>query len=140
LEVLKISATMARQEGWVQLKQSDMHLALNMAKMAKVGYSRASIEEIQQLINRPHIEVREGKKRGVELPGHNKVKSAIERHLEIVCKTQMGGVVGKSISHHHRHSAWQRTAAWCLYEDTGMMETDWATGAYGDERWWRWTE
>jgi hypothetical protein len=30
-----MSATMARQGGRVQLEQSDMRLALNMAKMAK---------------------------------------------------------------------------------------------------------
>jgi len=35
-----MSATMARQKGRVQLEQSDMRLALNMAKMAKEGSSR----------------------------------------------------------------------------------------------------
>jgi hypothetical protein len=71
---------MARQGGRVQLEQSDMRLALNMAKMAKGGISRAAIEETQQLIKKPRAEVREEKKRGVEFPGHNKVKAAIERH------------------------------------------------------------
>jgi len=33
-----MSATMARQEGRVQLEQSDMHLAFNMAKMANEGF------------------------------------------------------------------------------------------------------
>jgi hypothetical protein len=46
-EVFNMPATMARQGGQVQLKQSDMHLALNMAKMAKGGFSRAAIEETQ---------------------------------------------------------------------------------------------
>jgi len=42
-------------------------------------------------------------------------------------------VAGKSVSHHHHHhSAWQRTELRRVYLDTGMMETDWATGAYGD--------
>jgi len=45
-----MSATTARQEGRVQLEQSDMHLTLNMAKMAKGGFSLAAIEEMQQLI------------------------------------------------------------------------------------------
>jgi hypothetical protein len=49
-------------------------------------------------------------------------------------------VAGKSVSHHHRHSAWQRTELRRVYGDTGMMETDWATGAYGDQGWRRWTE
>jgi len=39
----------------------------------------------------------------------------------------MAGVAGKSVSHHHRHSAWQRTERRRVYGDTGMMETDWAT-------------
>jgi hypothetical protein len=36
---------MGREGGWVQLEQSDMRLALNMAKMGKEGFSPASIEE-----------------------------------------------------------------------------------------------
>ena len=45
LEVFNMSATMARQGGRVQLEQSVMHLALNMAKMANEDFSRAAIEE-----------------------------------------------------------------------------------------------
>ena len=73
-----MSATMARHGGRVQLEQSDMRLALNMAKMAKSGFSRAAIEETQQLIKKPRAEVREEKKRGVEFPWHKKVKDAME--------------------------------------------------------------
>jgi len=43
-----MAATMARQGGHVQLVQADMHLASNMGKMAKGGFSRAAIEEMQQ--------------------------------------------------------------------------------------------
>jgi len=45
-----MSAIMARQGGWVQLEQFDMRLALNLAKMAKGGFSRAAIGETPQLI------------------------------------------------------------------------------------------
>jgi hypothetical protein len=38
---------MARQGGQVQLEQSDISLALNMAKMAKGGLSRTAIEETE---------------------------------------------------------------------------------------------
>jgi hypothetical protein len=48
-------------------------------------------------------------------------------------KCQGGVVEGKSISHHHCYSAWQRTELRRVYGDTGMMETDWATGAYRDQ-------
>jgi hypothetical protein len=41
-------------------------------------------------------------------------------------------VAVKKISHHHCHSAWQRTVLWLLYRKTGIMETDWATGVKGD--------
>jgi len=34
-----MSATKARQGGQVQLEQSNMHLALDMAKMAKKGFN-----------------------------------------------------------------------------------------------------
>ena len=82
---------MARQGGRVQLEQSDMRLALNMAKMAKGGFSRAAVEETQYLIKKPRAEVREEKKRGVEFPGHNKVKAAIARHPAMLRQNQMPG-------------------------------------------------
>jgi len=44
-------------------------------------------------------------------------------------KTCRPGVAGKSVSHHHSHSAWQRTERWRVYGDTGMTEVDWATGS-----------
>jgi len=56
-----MSATMARQGGRVQLEQSDMRLALNMAKLAKGGFLHASIEGTQQLIMKPRVEVQEEK-------------------------------------------------------------------------------
>jgi len=86
-----MSATMARQGGWVQLEQSNLFLALNMANMAKEGFSRSAIEGMQHLIKKPRGEVREEKKWSVEFPGHNKVKAAIERHPAMVCKNQMDG-------------------------------------------------
>jgi hypothetical protein len=86
-----MSATMARQGGRVQLEQSDMRLALNMAKMAKEGFSRAAIEETKYLIKKPRAEVREEKKRGVEFPGHKKVKAAIQRHPAMLRHNQTPG-------------------------------------------------
>jgi hypothetical protein len=82
---------MARKAGRVQLEQSDMRLALNMAKMAKGKISRAAIEETQQLINKPRAKVRQEKMRGVEFPGRNKVKAAIERHPAMVRENQTDG-------------------------------------------------
>jgi len=75
-----MSATIGRQGGRVQLEQSDMRLALNMAKMAKEGFSRAAIEDTKYLIKKLRAEVREEKKRGVEFPGHKNVKAAIQSH------------------------------------------------------------
>ena len=86
-----MSATMARQGGRVQLEQSDMRLALNMAKMAKEGFSRASIEETKYLIQKPRAEVREEKMRCVEFPGHRKVKAAIQRHPAMLRHNQTSG-------------------------------------------------
>jgi len=73
-----MSATMARQGGRVQLEQTDMRLALNMARMAKGGFSCTAIEEMHHLIKKPFTEVHEGKMRGIEFRGHRKVKAAIE--------------------------------------------------------------
>ena len=86
-----MSATMATQGGSVQLEQSDMCLALNMAKVAKRGFSCATMEEMQQQIKKPRAEVREENKRGVVFPRHNKVKAAIERLPAMVHENQMDG-------------------------------------------------
>jgi hypothetical protein len=86
-----MSATMARQGGWVQLEHSDMRLALNMAKMATEGLPRAAIQETKYLIMEPRAEVREEKKRGVAFPGHNRVKAVIQRHPAMLCQNQTSG-------------------------------------------------
>jgi hypothetical protein len=86
-----MSATMARQGGRLQREQSDMPLAFNMAKMATEGFSRATIKETKYLIKKPPAEVREEKTRGVEFPGHNKVKAAIQRHPAMLRQNQMSG-------------------------------------------------
>jgi hypothetical protein len=86
-----MSGTRARQAGRVQLEQSDMHLASNMAKMGKGGFPRAAIEDTQNLIKTPRAKDQRKRKRGVVFPGHNKLKAAIERHLELVHETQMDG-------------------------------------------------
>jgi hypothetical protein len=83
-----MSATIARREGHEQLEQSDMHLAWNMAKIAKGGVSRTAIEETQQLTNKPCTDVREEQKRGVVFPWHIIVKAAIERHPVMVRENQ----------------------------------------------------
>ena len=83
-----MSSTMPRQGGRVQLEQSNMRLVLNMAEMAKEGISRAAIEEMNYLIKKLRTEVREEKKRGVECPGHKKVKAAIQRHPAMLRQNQ----------------------------------------------------
>jgi hypothetical protein len=52
-----MSATMARQGGRVQLEQSNMRLALNMAKMAREGFLRAAIKETKYLIKKLRTEI-----------------------------------------------------------------------------------
>jgi len=86
-----MSATMARQGGQVQLEQSDMRVALNMAKMAKKEFSCAAIEETKYLIQKPRAEVREEKKRAVEFPGHKEVKAAMQRHPAMLRQNQTSG-------------------------------------------------
>ena len=75
---------MARQECRVQLKQSDMRLALNMAKIAKGGLSPAAIKETQHRIQKPHAKVSEEKKWRVEFPAYGKVTTGLERHPAMV--------------------------------------------------------
>jgi len=86
-----MSATMARQGGWVQLEQSDMQLALNLAKIANGGLSPTTMVETQFLVLKSRAKVREEKKRGVVFSGHKEVKAAIERHQAMLCQNQTAG-------------------------------------------------
>ena len=86
-------ATMARQGGRVQLEQSDLHLAFNMAKITKEGFSRATIQETQLLCKKHQAEVREETKWGVEFPRHINVKAAMERHPAMLRENPMDGCV-----------------------------------------------
>jgi len=79
-----MSATMVGQRGRVQQEQSNKCLALNMGKMAKGGFSHAAIKETQQLIKEPRAEVQQENKQGVEFPGHERVKAAIQRQPAMV--------------------------------------------------------
>ena len=79
---------MATEGGWVQLEQSDMRLALNVAKMTKRGFSSTAINEMNQLIKIPRAEVGEAKNWWVKFAGHKKVKAEIERHVAMICETQ----------------------------------------------------
>lgn len=52
LDIFNMSATIARQESWVQLEQSDILLALNMAKITNGGLPHTTIEQMQYLIKK----------------------------------------------------------------------------------------
>jgi len=53
-------------------------------------------------------------------------------HIDPAIGVSEGIMAGKSISHHHCKSAWQRTELQRVYAGTGMTETDWETGVYWD--------
>jgi hypothetical protein len=57
-----------------------MHLALNVAKIAKEGFLYAALVETEYLVEKARAEVREQKQRGVDFSGYGKVKAAIERY------------------------------------------------------------
>jgi len=100
---------MARQGGRVQLEQSDMRLALNMAKMAKEGFSCAALEETKYHIKRPRNEVPDETKRGVVLPGHKKVKAAIQRHPAMLRHNQTPGCPPcQNITAKNPQTCWRR--------------------------------
>jgi len=82
---------MARQGGQVHLKQSDMRVALNIAKTARGGFLRTAREETLLLIKKPCTEVQEEKKRSVGFPGFRKVKTVIERHLALHYENETDG-------------------------------------------------
>jgi hypothetical protein len=86
-----MSATMARQEGRVQLEQSNMCLAQNKAEMAKEGFSWAAIEETKYPIKEFRAKVQEKKKQGVEFPAHETMYAMIERHPAMIRQNHMAG-------------------------------------------------
>jgi len=73
-----MSATVARQGGCVQLEQSNMRLASNVAKMATEGYSDRAIQDTRYRIQKPRAEVRKEMNWGVGFPGNEKVKAAMQ--------------------------------------------------------------
>jgi len=91
LQDFNISATMARQGGQVQLEQSDMGLALIMAKMAKAGFSCAAMEKTRYQIITPCAAVWEEMKRAVEFPGQKNGKAAMEWHPAMLRENQTDG-------------------------------------------------
>jgi hypothetical protein len=86
-----MSDTMARQGGLWQLKQSHMHLASNIMKIATGGLLRTPMQKKQYVIKKPRSKVRDEKKQAVQYPGYEKVKTAIDNHLAIFPQNHMAG-------------------------------------------------
>jgi len=106
-----MSATMARQGGQVQLEQSDMCQALNMAKMGKEGFLHARIEETNYHIQKPRAEVREEKMRGVEFPGLKMVKAGILGHPAMLHHNQTSTYIPcLNGTAKNAQTCWRRTA------------------------------
>jgi hypothetical protein len=59
--------------------------------MPKERFSCAAMEETKYLIEKPLAEDRKEMKRGVEFPGHSKVKAAIQRPPAMLHQNQMSG-------------------------------------------------
>jgi len=74
------------------------------------GFSCATIEEMQYLIKKPRAEVSEEKKRGVEFPGHGKMKPMMERHQAMIRQNHMDCCLP---SQHHKarnpQTCWRRS-------------------------------
>jgi len=84
-----MSATMGMQGGRIQLEQTHMRLAVNMANIAKGGFLRSAIRETQQMSKKPRAEVRDETKLGDEFSGHNKETAMIERHPAMLGQNHM---------------------------------------------------
>jgi len=99
---------MTRQGCRVQLEQSNMCRASNMAKMYKGGFLQVTIEKTQYLIHIPHTKVQEETKWGVQFPGPRKLKAAIDGQHAMVNETQTDGclachnITGKNLQIHWR--------------------------------------
>jgi len=99
-----------------------------MAKLAKGGFSRTAIEQMQFLIKQPRAEVWEEKKRGAEFPGHKNVKVAMERHLAMLRQNHTAGWL--PCQHHNSknlQTGWRRKGTdapapdWRRYQTPELM-------------------
>jgi len=109
-----MSATIARQGVRVQLENSEISLALNIAKMAKGGFSRTAIEETPYLIKRTGQEVRDEKKWGVKFAGHKEMKAAIDRHSVMLRQNHTAGCLPS-----HNRTAMNPQTRW-RHKGTGV--------------------
>jgi hypothetical protein len=80
-----VFADLAWHDCRVQMEQSDMPLALNMAKIVNRGILCATIEKTQYLIKKLQADVGQDKKRAVEIPGYKQVMASIERPSAMLC-------------------------------------------------------
>jgi hypothetical protein len=84
---------MSWQGGRVELKQSNMCLALNMLKIAKARFLLPDKKETQDGTKQSSAELQEEKKTGVEFPWNGIVKAAIKRHLAITSSKQQSRIL-----------------------------------------------
>jgi hypothetical protein len=86
-----------------------------MGTMAKEGLLRAAIEETKYLIEKPRIEVREEKMRGLEFPEHNKLMAAIQRHQAMLRDNQTSACLPfQNGTPKNPHTSWGRTETGAL--------------------------
>jgi len=82
---------MARRGGRVEPEQSNMLLTVNIAKMAKGGFSCAVVDEMLYLIKKPRAEAGLERKRAVEFPGLTKVNAVIKWHQAMLRQNETDG-------------------------------------------------
>jgi len=121
-------ATIARQWGWELLEQTNMCLALNMAKIAKVEFSYATIDWTQYLITPPCPKAFDVKLEGVRFPRHDNVKPAIVRHLAMLRQNDTDGCIPMQCgTAHNLQELWRRNRVgapppdWLRQETTAPM-------------------
>jgi len=110
---------MARQGVWVQLEQSDMHLASNMAITANEGYSHTALEQYQLVIMKCHTKVWEERIQGAQLAVDRMVTGVIERHPAMVCENQTDGCLPCHIATPRNPQTWWRCKV------TSASQPDW---------------
>jgi hypothetical protein len=82
---------MRRQRGQVHLEQSDMRLALKVAKIAKGGVWCGAIDETQCHIPKPRTEIRDVKKWHCEFARNKMMVVVSERHLAMLRQNNTTG-------------------------------------------------
>jgi TPP-dependent indolepyruvate ferredoxin oxidoreductase alpha subunit len=75
---------MAMLGGYIQIKQVDIHITLNMVHRVEHHTKRTGIEKVKNFNNMYRSEIQEENSHGIELPGYISVKVVTQKYPSMI--------------------------------------------------------